>query len=457
MNKPNSDVWMIKNVSELLSHGQTKVREDALRITQAGIRGADPGHGTRKLLKLEGNRLKIGEHSMDLNQVDHIYVVGSGKGSFPIAEALEEILGSRISGGVLVVKKGETRRLQRIEVHEAGHPIPTDESVEGAQKIMDLVEKAGERDLVFAAVTGGSSALTTLPPAGIRLAEVQELNDILLKSGAVIREMNIVRRHLCRIKGGGLVAKIQPAQALTLTLDTAPEGMPWPDMCLADPATFQEAIAVLKQYKLWKRVSPSIRAYLEKGTTHPELETVKSLAGMRASIYSVGDPLGACEAAAECARGLGYQSFILSTNIEGEAKDLGIFFAGLAKEVVKRNRPFPTPCALISGGETTVTIGEECGAGGPNQELVLGFVKKFHSTREVACVSVDTDGTDGPTQIAGGIADGTSGEWAQKLGFNLDDYIMKHNSSAVLEKMGDTIVTGHTGTNVMNLRVLLIK
>jgi glycerate-2-kinase len=413
--------------------------------------------GTYNLVRLEGNLLYVGDKVFNLKEIENIFVVGAGKGSFPIAEALEDILGDLITEGIVVVKKGEKRRLKRIEIHEAGHPIPDEDSVTGAQKILKVVEKAGEKDLVFAAITGGSSALVTLPADGIALKEMQDLTDLLLKCGAVIREINIVRKHVCRMKGGRFVAYIQPAEAVTLTLDTAPDGMPWPDMSLPDESTFQDAIDVLEYYDLLEKVAPSIKRYLMEGRNRPELESVKSLEGMRTTIFSVGDPVGACEAAAKCATELGYNAVILSSTIEGEAKDVGICFAGIAKEIIKKKRPFSPPCALISGGETTVTIGEECGEGGPNQELVLGFAHKTKSPAEIVCVSVDTDGTDGPTEIAGGIVDSLTQERAKEVGVNIDYAVKNHDSSVALTKLGDALITGHTGTNVMNLRVILIR
>mgnify|MGYP000951928396 FL=1 len=457
MNSLDDKERILKNFDTLVSHGQQTARRDALQIAEAGIRGADPGVGTYNQVKLEGELLYVGDKVFNLKEIEHIYVVGAGKGSYPIAEALEDILGDLITEGIVVVKKGETRRLKHIEIYEAGHPIPDEDSVAGARKILKVVEKAGEKDLVFAAITGGSSSLVTLPADGITLKEMQDLTDLLLKCGAVIREINIVRKHLCQMKGGRLVAYIQPAEAVTLTLDTAPEGMPWPDMSLPDPSTFQDAIDVLDYYDLLEKVAPSIKNYIMEGRNRPELETVKTLEGMRTTIFSVGDPVGACEAAAKRATELGYNSVILSSTIEGEAKDVGICFAGIAKEIVNYKRPLSPPCALISGGETTVTIGEECGKGGPNQELVLAFAQKFKSSAEVVCVSVDTDGTDGPTEIAGGIVDSLTQERAEELGVDIDYAIKNHNSSPALTKLKDALVTGHTGTNVMNLRVLLIR
>ena len=453
-----SSKMMIKNKSELLSVGQKKLREDALSIIQSGIQASDPGLGTLKNIRVDGDALIVGTDTFDMKAIDHIYVVGAGKGSFPIAEALESLLGERISQGFVVVKKGEKRRLRHIEIIEAGHPIPDQNSIIGAEKIRAIAEKATEKDLVFAAITGGSSALVTLPPGDIQLEEIKTLTDLLLRCGAAINEINIIRKHLCKVKGGQLVAQIQPAEAITLTLNTQPEGgMPWPDMSLADPYTFQDAIDVLHYYDLWECVAPSIRRYLEYAKNSPELETVKSLDGMRTCILSVGDPMTSCEAAAQTARLLGYQPAILSTFMEGEAREVAKSMAGIAMEVERFGRPFKKPCALISGGEFTVTLSGNYGQGGPNQEFALGFAAALLGENEMACAAVDTDGTDGPTDIAGGIVDGLTRKESQKLGISLEDFLKTHDSGTVLGRLNSAIITGHTGTNVLDLRVILIR
>jgi glycerate 2-kinase len=356
----------------------------------------------------------------------------------------------------VVVKEGEKRRLKRIEILEAGHPIPNEASVVGAEKVLEIAHRAGERDLVFAAVTGGASALITLPPAGITLTDIQQVNDLMLKCGGTIRDINTVRKHLCLLKGGRLVAHIQPAWAITLTLDTSPEGLPWPDLSLADPSTFRDAIDVLQLFDIRESVPPRVLAYLEKGLRRPDWETVKSLSGFRASLFSVGSPVTACEAAAVTAEKLGYRPVILATNIEGESIDAGICLAGIAKEVIRYDRPFPRPCALITAGETTVTIRDRHGSGGPNQEVALAFAFKLGEKPNVCCVALDTDGTDGPTEIAGGISDGETIARAQAVGLNIAGHLRHHDSASALTRLGDAIVTGHTGTNVMNLRVIVI-
>ena len=457
MNKTLNKEDIIKNYHELLTHGQRKIRETALEIIQAGIKGANPGVGTCEAVKLSRHNLLVGKREYDLRHIEHIYVVGAGKGAFSIAESLEKIIGAYIHKGIVVVKKGDKRRLERIEVIEAGHPIPDEDSVIAARKIIEIAKAAGKGDLVFAAITGGSSALAALPPEEIELEEIQQLTDLLLKSGAPIRDINAVRKHLSQLGGGLLVSHIQPAEAITLTLDTRAKGLPWPDMCLPDPSTFQDAIDVLGYYDLWNVISPSIKQYLLTGKEKPELETVKSFEGMKATMISVASPSGACEAAAKRAQELGYNPAILSTHIDGEAAVVGICLAGITREIIERKRPFSPPCALISSGEMTVMVAESSGAGGPNQEFVLSFADQLGPTDKVCCASVDTDGSDGPTDIAGGIVDGETATRVKKSNVNMAGFLKNHNSSAALKMLEDTIITGHTGTNIVDLRVILIK
>ena len=444
------------NEAVLISHGSILQRRHALQIAEAGIKSVIPYESTKKYIALTGDVLNVDSLSFKLNEINHIYVVGVGKGSYPIAQALDDILGDRITDGFLVVKEGEKRTLPHIEVFESSHPFPDQRSVTGALRIKEILEKAGENDIVFAAVTGGSSALVNIPAGRITIDEMRETNRLLLQCGADIRQMNAVRKHLCNLKGGRIVQYGQPAFVITFTLDTNTPGMPWPDLCLPDPSTFHDAITVLHNYNLWDKVPDSVRERLLDGMEHPEKETLKTLDGMKQALFSVGNQRVACAAAAQKAKDLGYTPWVLSSCIDGEAKDVGMVLAGITNEIIASGNPFSAPCALISGGETTITIIGKPESGGPNQECVFGFANKLRTKDDVAFVSIDTDGTDGPTDIAGGIVDGYTKDLMKQHGISFSDLFSKHGTSAALLKLQDAIYTGNTGTNVMNLRVVVI-
>jgi len=446
----------IKNSENTLTHGVIPLRKAALKIIDHGIYGGDPGIGTFKKVYIEDDTLHVGEKKFDLSTIGRIFVLGTGKGSYPIASALEDILGDKIYKGFLAVKKGETRRLKRIEVMEAGHPIPDENSIEAGRRLIALADEVQAGDLAFLAVTGGCSALSISPPGEVTLEDYQRLTDLLLGSGAIIRDINAVRKHLCQLKGGRFVSRVQPGTALTLTLDTQPKGMLWPDMSLPDISTFADALNVLKDTGIWDKVPASARKYLAEGLKHPEWETLKSLENMNAYLVSVGDQIQACESAAKKAAELGFKAHILSTSIQGEAVVAGRVLAGLTREIILRDRPFQAPCALISSGEMTVSLGNKIGLGGPNQEFVLSFASEIEPLERFTCASVDTDGTDGPTEIAGGISDGMTFERIKKMGLNVDHFLKEHTSTDLLGKLQDQIITGHTGTNVLNLRLVLV-
>jgi glycerate-2-kinase len=446
----------IRNREQLLSHGSTKLRAHALDIIEAGIAGGHPGPGSRKLIGREGDTLHIGENRIKLSKISRCIVAGAGKGSYPIAETLDEILGERINEGFVAVKSGEARRLKHIEIYESSHPVPDRTSVEAGKRILALAQSAGKNDLVIAAVTGGASSLAIVPPQGIAIDDLAELNTLLLESGAPISEINAVRKHLCSIKGGQFCMHARKARIIALTIDTRPENIPWPDWCHADPSTFSEAADILRAYGIWDNVSDSIRKHIRKGTAAPALETPKSLDGIDVKIVSVGSPSEACDAAAEKAKQLGYNPAVFSTALDGESRDAAKVLASIAQEIVDHGRPYKPPCALISSGETTVALGAVHGKGGPNQELALSFALHFGNRGEYVCASVGTDGTDGPTEIAGGIVDSKTRSLAQALPDRLGEYIFRHDCAAALEAMGDAIMTGHTGTNVLDLRVILI-
>jgi glycerate-2-kinase len=436
----------IQNRDRLINHGAQALRAAAVDILEHAIRAADPYAATRALLHRDGDRLSVGPLTYDLTDWNHVYVVGAGKATQPLALALEEILGDRITDGLVVLKRGEAVHLRRIRTIQAAHPVPDAESLRGGQEVMALARQAGRGDLVFSTITGGSSALLVWPAAGIALADKQALNQILLTCGASIREINAVRKHASRVKGGRLAEAVFPAELINLTVsDVTGDPLDYiTGPTVPDTSTYQDAWRVLDRYDLWARVPASVRTHLERG---PEIESPKDFSHPYHSFIVVpGD--AACQGASQRCEALGYPAHILTTEMEGESYDQALAF-------VEAARSRPVPCALIASGETVVTIQDECGAGGPNQEFALSAALAIAGQAEVVVASVDTDGTDGPTAAAGGLVDGETVVRAAAAG--LDPYACRRNHAALmlLDAAGDLVVTGPTGTNVNDLKLWL--
>jgi glycerate-2-kinase len=446
-----------RNFPELTSHGAVAARRTALACLDAALAAADTYAGTRRVVSVEDGCVRLGDFRHELRPGGRIFVVGAGKGSFPIARALDEVLGPRITRGVVAIKEEPPARLSHIRVITAGHPVPDVRSLQAGREVEAIAGQAKPDDLVIACMTGGCSALLVLPVEGVTLEDKITLNRLLLRTGARIGEMNAVRKHVSQLKGGGLVKLFQPATVVTLTQDTAPESLPWPDPCLPDPSTFAEAIAVLQRYEIWDGAPENVRRHLTRGLREPGLETPKTFEGWTTCMVDTGNQRSACEAAAETARRLGYHAQILSTNLEGESREVGTVLAGIAKEIHRYGRPFAAPCVLVSAGETTVAIPGACGEGGPNQEAVLGFARNIAGFPGIALVSIDSEGTDGPTDLAGGIADGETLERCRAGSLDLFGALKRHDAAPLLRALGDAVVTGATGTNVVNLRVLVVE
>jgi glycerate 2-kinase len=446
---------IIKNKGQLLSHGNVEGRRIVLDIIERSLQAIDTYTSTKKLISLDGELLKVGHLSIDLTQRGRIYVLGAGKASFPIARALEDILGPRIKGGIILEKRNE--KLTYIDVIRGGHPIPDENSLSGAKEILRIAAQAQEEDIVFCPITGGSSALMTLPARGISLEDVQTVTNLLLRCGAAIEEINAVRKHLSAIKGGRLALAIHPAEIINVTVSDVIGDFDAVDVItcptVPDTTSFADASHVLEKYNLWDEVPSSVRTHLT--AARPADETPKDFEGMQVTTFMLSRNEDICRAAQKRAEELGFNAVILSSLVEGESKDVGITLAGIAKEIEKNGSPFTPPVVLISGGETTVTIHGEFGEGGPNQEFVLGIAQKIGGSN-IAAAAVGTDGTDGPTDIAGGIVDGYTLKRAKKEGITIFESLRAHNSSSLLRTLGDAIYTGATGTNVMDLRLIAI-
>lgn len=381
-------------------------------------------------------------------------MVGAGKASFAIAAALEERLGDRIDAGLIAVRDDqETVPLRTIEVVVADHPLPSERSAAASARLLALVEPLGPGDLVLACFTGGSSALASLPPAGVTVEEKRRLHELLLGSGMPIAAINTVRKHVSRFKGGRLAAAAAPARLVNLAVsDVAGDVLDvLTDPSVQDTSTAADARAVLAAYDLWDQVPPSIRAHLESEEAEsPRLdedlvETELLVSGR-----------GACEA---MLRAAGDRAAVtLSTSLEGEAREVGRLLANLARGSAREGTPFAPPVVLVGcGGESAVTLGPGAafGGGGPNMEATIAAALELDGA-PVAAVMIDTDGSDGGTEWAGAVADGATVARAAEQGLDLRQALMAHRAAEPLGALGDLIVTGATGTNVNDLFVLAI-
>jgi glycerate-2-kinase len=446
----------VQNYDQLLSHGERSLRKMALHIIEEALEASNPYRAAKELVHLDGSILHVGPYTYDLSKKRNIYVLGAGKATFPIAQALEEVLGDRITQAVVVLKKGQTGRLNRIRVIEASHPIPDSNGLRGAKEMMRLANRAREDDIVFACITGGSSALLPMPVDSVRLSEKKKVNRLLLSSGASIFEINAVRKHLSKIKGGRLALAVFPAELINLTVsDVVGDPLDYiTDPTVPDTSTFEDALQTLRKYDLLKKVPPSVRAYIE--AADPRNESPKDFEGMTCHTFILTNSDSACNAGATAAESLGMKPMILSTMFDGESRELGRNFAAIAREIRRSQGLLKPPCVLIGGGETTVTLKCNFGRGGPNQEFVVSTILNMEGQKNFAVVGLDTDGTDGPTKVAGAMADSATLATASARGINLHRSLKDHEVLHDLISLDEAIVTGHTGTNVNDLKFLTL-
>lgn len=437
-----------------------ELRQSARAIFDAAVTAVDPAEAIRRHVVREGARLTIGRDVVDLKGVGQIVVVGLGKAGAPMAAAVEEILGDRISRGVVVTKYGHVQPTRTIRIHEAGHPVPDEAGIAGAQAVLDHVKGLGAHDLVLVLISGGGSALTPAPVNGITLAEKQALTKALLACGADIREMNTLRKHISRIKGGQLARAAAPARVFTLILsdivgdplDAIASGPTVPD-----PRTYADALAIVDKYNLRQEIPASVRAHLEAGAAGRITETPKPDDPLFARVKSVmvASNIQALEAAKAEAQRRGFQAMILSSFIEGETREIARMHAALALEVRASGNPLKPPTCLITGGETTVTLKGK-GKGGRNQEFALAAAMDIAGVPDVVILSAGTDGTDGPTDAAGALADGDTLPRATALGLAPRAALDGNDAYPFFERLGDLVITGPTRTNVMDVRLVLV-
>ncbi len=449
----------IKNADQLLSHGNIEARKTALEIIEYALAKADPYRATKDLVSVQGNELIVGKLRFNLKKHNRIFLLGAGKATYPIARALEELLGDRIADGVIVCKYGQQGKLSHARLHLASHPIPDESGLEASQKTLDLAKQTQPGDIVFGCVTGGSSALLPLPVQGVTLDDKKAVNQLLLTCGANIIEINAVRKHLSRIKGGRLAQAIHPETYLiNLTVsDVIGDPLDYiTDPTVPDTSTFDDARSTLTKYDLWAKLPKSVSEFLKSAGPDQETPKESDLAGHNRHDYILIKGDVACESAAQKAKDLGFNTMILSSMFEGESKELGRTFAAIAAEISLNNRPLTPPCVVIGGGETTVKIDGKAGEGGPNQEFAVSASLFMGNMRNMLIVGLDSDGTDGPTNFAGAIVDEGFVSRARQTGIDLFDSLKRHDVTPALRKLGDVIQTGATGTNVNDLKFVMI-
>ena len=442
------------------------LRREIQVLFREAVDAVNPYRAVRRFVRVSGENLELGPETgpatvLDLGAFERIFLVGCGKATAPMARALEDLLGSRIHRGLINVKYGFTDNLTQTEIMEAGHPVPDQPGVEGARKILDLLNGAGERDLVFSLISGGGSALMPLPAGGITLAEKQDLTRRLLACGASIDEINAVRKHISLSKGGQMARAAYPATSVNLMLsdvvgdkiDVIASGPFAPDT-----STFEQVGRILEKYAL-QDIPGAVSAYLKAGLERAVPETPKEGDPLFDRVHNlvIGSNILALQAAARKAEASGYRTLILSSMVEGETREVARVHTAVAGEILKTGNPLSPPACIISGGETTVTLRGN-GLGGRNQEFCLAAATDLAGLpHRVVLLSGGTDGNDGPTDAAGAVVDPTTVARGRELGMDAEDFLARNDAYHYFEKTGELLMTGPTNTNVMDVRLILVR
>lgn len=441
---------------------EDRLREAAGRILAASLDAVEPARAIKRAVSLQGRLLKAGDLKLDLSEFRKVVAVGAGKAGAPMAQALEEVLGNRLSAGRVVVKDGHGGPTQIIAIEEASHPVPDQRGVAAGKRIAELIAKHAAPDtLFFCLLSGGGSALLVSPAPGLGLQDKQETTRQLLACGADIGEINAIRKHLSQLKGGQLARLAAPGRVVSLIisdvvgdkLDVIASGP-----TTGDHSTWRDCKDILTRYQIWDQVPSPVRGRIEAGLAGEIPDTPKPGGPETAKVDNliVGSCRQALFSAAEKAKELGYAPLILSSTMEGETKEVARVHAALAREVLQSGNPLPPPCCLISGGETTVNLGDSDGKGGRNQEFALAAALDIAGMDKVLILSAGTDGTDGPTDAAGALADGQSVGRGKARDLDARDFLERHDAYPYFQALDDLVMTGPTRTNVMDVRLVLV-
>jgi len=435
-------------------------RLDARIIFEASLAAADPILLVRRSLQLDGAILQAGKRLYDLARYSNLYVVGAGKAAAKMARAVEALLDERIAGGIVIVKHGHSIPLKKLKIVEAGHPIPDPAGIKATEAIIRLLRRTQKNDLILCLVSGGASALLSCPVVGLSLQDKQRTTQALLNCGARIQEVNAIRKHISGIKGGRLAELAYPSTVLSLILsDVIDDSMDniGSGPTAPDSSTFADCLSIIDRYGVGDMIPLAVTTFLKKGAAGEIADTPKADNPIFQQVQNllIGNNQLALVAAKEKAQALGYNTLILSSSVEGEAARVAIDHVVSARDVLSSSSPVRPPACIISGGETTVTI-RGAGLGGRNQEFALAAALEIDGLNGIVVLSGGTDGTDGPTDAAGGIVDGTTVQRARDQGLNARSYLERNDSYPLLKAVGDLLITGPTLTNVMDLRLILI-
>jgi hydroxypyruvate reductase len=455
-----------KKGNSMLDNLLDQMRSEAAAIFNSAVAAVNPQKAVKRFVRADGGKLILGRSptdtvTLDTDQYKRIFLIGGGKATAAMAAAMEELLGDRIHQGLINVKYGFTQPLKFTRTTEAGHPLPDKNGVQGTAQILQLLESANADDLLFSLISGGGSALLVKPYGDIILAEKQELTRRLLACGAGIDEMNTLRKHISAVKGGLMARAAFPATVVNLMLsdvvgdktDVIASGPFTPDC-----STYQQALDILDKYRLHD-IPETIKKHLTDGLNGKIPETPEPDAAEFEHVYHyiIGSNIFALEAARQQAIHLGYNTLILSSMVEGETKEVARVHSAVAKEIIKTGHPIAAPACIISGGETTVTLQGQ-GRGGRNQEFCLAAALDITELPpQVTILSGGTDGDDGPTDAAGAIVDPLTVKRGETANAEALRYLSDNDAYSFFKKTNDLLITGPTGTNVMDVRLVLVR
>jgi len=459
----------IKNNAELTSHGDVESRKIVLNITEATLKYLDAYERIRGIASYDGTTLKIGTCSWDLTKKKNVYLIGAGKACNAMAMAIDEILGDRLTRGIAIVKISEdTDVFNKTEVYVGGHPLPNQDGYEACKKIIRLVDDAGPEDLFIVVISGGSSALMSCPIDGITLQDEIDTTEIMLKSGANILEINAIRRHISALNGGMLAKRIEKSGAELIgigisdavgTPATGDIGIPYAHYrgtpMGPDQTTLEEARRVIRDYDVADRLPSRVVDYLMN--CGPEGETPKAFPNN--TYFLINSLPDSCIYAKRVSEKMGIPALILTSFLEGESKDAGAIFASIAREIQTYGNPIAAPCVILSSGEVTTKITDNktiTGHGGPSQEMTTGFAIAAAKADGCAMLSIDSEGTDGTTPVAGGLTD--SKTYLAACGKNVDLFaaLRGHACYEALSEISDAVLTGNTGTNLCDFNIMYV-